>query len=82
MQIIQDLWYRKILEIIDTKRQNVEILEVLARGFLVKTSSNIVGLLNVKYNRNELAKIKLGDKVDVILSTVDLLKKRVNFKLN
>jgi len=80
VQIMEDVWYRKILAINDSKAIIVEIFKTLPNGFLVKTSNGIVGLLNVKFNRNVPVK-KLGDKVSVILSSVDFQSQKVKFKI-
>jgi superfamily I DNA and/or RNA helicase len=79
VQIMEGDWHRKILAINDSKAIMVEIFETLPHGFLVKTTNGIVGLLNVKFNRNVQVR-KLGDKVRVTLSNVDFHSKKVKFK--
>jgi len=77
---MEDVWYKKILAINDSKAFMVEIFKILPNGFLVKTSNGIVGLLNVKFNRNGPVK-KLGDKVSVIVSSIDFQSQKVKFKI-
>lgn len=80
VQIMEDIWYKNVLSLRNIDSITVEIFKALPNGFLVKTSDGIVGLLNLKFNRNT-PKRKLGDKIKVILSTVDYYNKKVKFKL-
>jgi hypothetical protein len=80
VQLMEDIWYKKVLSLRNLDSITVEIFKTLPNGFLVKTSDGIVGLINLKFNRNT-PKGKLGDKIKVILSTVDFYNKKVKFKL-
>ncbi len=80
VQLDTDGWYSKILELKNNVTTIVEIFKILPSGFLVKTKNGIVGILNVKFNRNVPVK-KLGDRISVTVSNLDFQNQKVKFKI-
>jgi superfamily I DNA and/or RNA helicase len=80
VEIMEQNWYRKISQLNIDLIVETEIVKILSHGLLLKTSSDIVGLLNIS-NPNKLKNYKENDMLYACISNIDLKNQKLKFKL-
>jgi len=80
VKILEKNWYEQLESLKKKKSFFAEIEKILPHGYLLKTTEGIVGLLNHR-NGGGLKNKKIGDKVNVILSSVDYINEKVKFRI-